>query len=139
MNAKPELLTGRRQQAVLLLASGCTSSLLVQELKIDRATLAKWQKRPEFEAFVNQLLEHGRAAAQAKIITLSTKAANTLEKLLDSGNEQIRLATASEIMRHLSEVKIGPSRAEAINSQRTLEALSDIGETLAYRENGEAS
>jgi Helix-turn-helix of insertion element transposase len=121
MNAKSELLAGRQQQAAFLLASGCTSSSVVQELKIHRATLAKWQKRPEFEAFLNQLLEHGRAAAQAKMITLSAKAASTLEKLLDTSNEKIRLATASEIMRHLSEVKIGPSRArhcEDKNRQR---------------------
>ena len=100
-------------------------------MKVHRATLANWQKLPEFEAYVNQLLEDGRGAARAKIITLGGKAASTLEDLLDSKNERIRLAAASEIMRQLSEVKIGSSSLGAIKSQRKLEELCEGVDTFS--------
>jgi hypothetical protein len=56
-----------------------------------------------------------------------------MAELLDSDSERIRLATASEILRHLSDMPIGSSSAEAIKSQRTMEALearSNFGQTF---------
>jgi HEAT repeat protein len=140
MNAKSEVrLTARQQRAAILLASGYSISSVVQELEMHRSTLADWQRLPEFEALLNQLLEEGRAAAHAKIGTLSEKAVNVLEKLLDRANERIRLATASDILRHLSGVQIGPARVGAIKSQRRLEQLGDFGETFVNLENEDAS
>jgi hypothetical protein len=66
-------LNGRQQRAAELRGLGWTSGAVAQELKINRATLAKWQGRPEFQAFVNQLKEEGRAAARAKMIGLAEK------------------------------------------------------------------
>ena len=64
---------------------------------------------------------------------LGGKAVSTMAELLDSDSERIRLATASEILRHLSDMPIGSSSAEAIKSQRTMEALearSNFGQTF---------
>jgi hypothetical protein len=125
MDTIPELaLDARQQRAAVLLASGCTSGSVAEELKIHRSTLANWQNRPEFEAFLNQLMREGRAAARAKIIGMAEKATSTLEKLLDSNNERIRLATASEILRHLADIQIGSCSVEQIRSNnRALEAI----------------
>src|SRR5215471_5414317 len=99
MGTIPELaLNARQQRAAGLLASGCNSGSVALELDIHRSTLAKWQNRPEFEAFVNQLKEEGRAAARAKMIGLAEKAVSTMAELLDSDNERIRLAAASDIL-----------------------------------------
>jgi hypothetical protein len=117
-------LNARQQRAAVLVASGWTSGSVGQELKIHRATLAKWQNRPEFEAFVNQLMQEARASAHAKLCGLQEKAASTLEKLLDSNNERIRLAAVSVALRHGSDIPIGSSSIEGINSQRAFEELS---------------
>jgi transposase len=128
MDTIPELaLDARQQRAAVLLASGCNSGLVAEELKIHRSTLAKWQNRPEFEAFVNQLKEEGRAAARAKMIGLAEKAVSTMAELLDSDNERIRLAAASDILRHLADMPIGSSSVAEIKSHRALEELGSFG------------
>jgi transposase len=119
--------TARQQRAAVLLAEGQSSGSVAEQLGIHRATLANWKKLLEFEAFYNQLKGEVKAAAQAKMFSLGGRAASTFEELLQSDNERIRLAAASEILRQLSGVQIGPSTAGAVKAQR---------EASAYREDG---
>ena len=121
-------LNARQQRAAVLLASGCNSGSVAEQLKIHRSTLAKWQNLPEFEAFVNELMQEGRAAARAKLVGAAEKAVSTLLGLLESRDERTRLAASSEILRHLKGMPIGSSSVEEINSQRFLqEAMSHVG------------
>jgi transposase len=119
MKTKSKLgLTARQQRAAVLLAEGQTTGSIAEQLGIRRATLANWKNRPDFEAFVNQLKGEAKAAAQAKMVSLGERAASTFEELLQSDNDRIHLAAASEILRQLSGVHIGPSTAEEIKAQR---------------------
>lgn len=61
-------------------------------------------------------------AVHANVLRVSGKALSRLDKLMDSDNERIQLAAASEVMRHLPNVKIGPSTVQVIKNQRRADA-----------------
>ena len=60
---------------------------------------------------------------QLRAISESVEAVDTLKDLLNSNNEKIRLAAASEILKHVPPVKIGSSDADEIRKDNTFTAM----------------
>ena len=120
MQAKSKLrLTARQRKAAILLAEGDHSvSSIAKKVGLDRTTLHKWKKRPDFQALANQIQEDAVTAASAKLASLFVEALHTYEQLLRSKSERIRLAAADRSLDHFPGFEMGPCTAEEIIAHR---------------------
>ena len=59
-----DLLDARKRQAAEAIANGASAAAIARELDIDRATVGRWKKEADFQAYVSSLLEETEEEAQ---------------------------------------------------------------------------
>jgi transposase-like protein len=59
-----EVLNARKRQAAEAIANGASAAAIARELGIDRATVGRWKKEPDFQAYISSFLEETEEEAQ---------------------------------------------------------------------------
>ena len=83
---KEEVLSPKKLQAIALLLEGKSNVKVAEELGIDRATIARWRKEPGFTEFFQLQVAELKINQGNKLLNLSRKALDVIEKSLDDGN-----------------------------------------------------
>ncbi len=65
-------LTGKMQQAVMLLLEGRGTSDIARQLSTSRETIARWRRRPDFQAALNAA-QAEKFEESMQLVTLATK------------------------------------------------------------------
>lgn len=109
---KTRELTPIQQRAIALLLQGKSQTEIARELNIDRTTLWNWRtKDPVFTAELNKAQAELYERAVSRLYSLTTKALETLEGILEKSNdEQAKIKVASFILKSvgLNEVNFTP-------------------------------
>ncbi len=109
---KTRELTPIQQRAITLLLQGKSQTEIARELNIDRTTLWNWRtKDPVFTAELNKAQAELYAQAVSRLYSLTTKALETLEEILEkSDDEQTKIKAASFILKSagLNEINFTP-------------------------------
>ena len=107
-------LTSQQQKALELLSTGKTITEVASSLDLNRTTIWRWTKNPEFQASLNTLIAEARVEVQQSLIALQEKAIETLKDCLSSSNDMVRLKTALSVLDKASAIKKGPTSAQSI-------------------------
>ena len=91
-------LSPKQEQAALLISAGLKLKDIAEELQITPATLCNWQKDSDFRLALNNNLFSTLEAARERMIGLASKSLDTLQKLLESENDQVRLSTCKLLL-----------------------------------------
>ena len=83
---KEEVLSPKKLQAIALLLEGKSNVKVAEELGIDRATIARWRKEPGCTEFFQLQVAELKRNQGNKLLNLSRKALDVIEKSLDDGN-----------------------------------------------------
>lgn len=78
----------RKRQAAEAIANGASASAVARELGVDRATIGRWKKDPDFQAHVNSVLAETQAGAVDGLHSLVPASLKLLEDFV-SGNQNI--------------------------------------------------
>lgn len=78
-------------QAAAALASGERPAAICQRLRIDRSTLTRWQKSPEFQAICSELLSEQREEIVLKMRAAGTKAIDILVAAIEDKTTPMRV------------------------------------------------
>ena len=87
-----QALAPEKLRAIELLLLGESVTDTVRKLGIDRKTLYRWRKSPQFQAETNRRQKELMESTQQRLRRLSVKAVEVIEKHLDSGD--LKAATA---------------------------------------------
>ena|GEM_PF-3285081 len=88
---KDDILSSRKQQAILLLLEGKSMVQVAKELDVDRNTIARWRKEP---LFLEELCRQQKEQAQLitlRLEALTTKAVDVCCQALEEGNVKVAL------------------------------------------------
>ena len=117
----------QQQQALTLLASGKSVDEISETLDIQRTTLWRWRKNPEFIARFNQLIQQGKEKQIQSFINLQQRAFEVFEEALSSENELLRFKAATVIIDKVKELPEGLLyEDEILESQRNQEQLRKL-------------
>ena len=120
-NVGEKLKLGRRQlKAIPFLVSSPTYTQGCEKTKINKATLYKWLKNPEFKAELDRQRNEIVEAAFGMIAQNIEKAISTLVGLLDTGDDRVKRLTANDIIGHFlkhKELKDLEERIQQIEQQ----------------------
>ena len=114
IEAEEEKLTSQQQKALELLGTGKTITEVASSLDLNRTTIWRWTKKPEFQASMNTLIAEAREEVQQSLIALQEKAIETLKDCLSSSNDMVRLKTALSVLDKASAVKRGPTSSHSL-------------------------
>jgi hypothetical protein len=89
---------GRKAILAVALASGRTLKQAAAAAGVSERTASKWHTDPQFKGRVLALRGEVVSRALGRVTASLTAAANTLRKLLESGNDAIRLGAAKSII-----------------------------------------
>jgi transposase len=98
----------RRERAALLLASGHTQQQAAAEVGVSERTVREWLTDPRFVECVAALQAQLFSEAVGRLARVAGKAAQTLERLLDSANDNVSLGAAKAVL------EVGPRLKEAV-------------------------
>lgn len=101
MTERIDGLTTQQHQALSLLLAGKSVVETAKTMGLARQTLTKWKADPEFNAALVEELQGLRDASVMRVANLSSKAFETIERLLGSENDAIALASAKLILERL--------------------------------------
>ena len=83
---KEEVLPPKKLQAIALLLEGKSNVKIAEELDVNRGTIARWRKEPEFNEFFQLQIAEIKIDRENKFLNLSCKALDVIEKSLDDNN-----------------------------------------------------
>ena len=83
---KEELLSPKKLQAIALLLEGKSNVKIAEELDVNRGTIARWRKEPEFNEFFQLQIAEIKMDRENRLLNLGCKALDVLAKSLDDGN-----------------------------------------------------
>jgi predicted transcriptional regulator len=107
-----EKLPAEQQTALELLVSGKSVAETARLAGVGRATVFRWLKNdPEFGAAYNQWHEQLREGCQSRLMKLTEKATDALEKALEAGDARAALQLLKG-MGMIKERKVGPTEPE---------------------------
>ncbi len=111
----------KQVKALELLLKGRPVKEIAKKVRVHRVTLHKWMKRnAAFAAAYNQWHEHMQDSVQSRLMMMGEKAADALEKALESGDGRLAMRYF-EKMGFAKEREIGPMNVEEVRQQRELE------------------
>jgi hypothetical protein len=96
---KPKLIR-RQLKAIPFLVSSSTYTQGCEKANINKTTLYKWLKNPEFKAELDRQRSEIVEAAFGMIAQNIEKAVSTLVGLLDTGDDRVKRLTANDIIGH---------------------------------------
>jgi len=82
----------------LLLASGQSVAAVAEQTGVSRRTLYRRLEHPEFRTRVRNLRSEMVDQAAGYLSRVAVKAVRTMEELLDSGSDNVRLSAAKSIL-----------------------------------------
>src|SRR5262245_49581082 len=109
--------TQNQELAALALASGKTNAEAATAASVSERTVCDWKTDAAFQTLVRELRSQMISAAASKLASSMGKAAEVLEKLLDSTDEDVRRHAAVKI------IELGVKTTELEELQRQVEDL----------------
>lgn len=119
---KPKL-SRRQLKTVPFLVSSPTYTQGCEKAKINKTTLYKWLKKPEFKAELDRQRSEIVEAAFGMIAQNIEKAVSTLMGLLDTGDDRVKRLTANDIIGHFLK------RRELVDLEERIEQIEKRLET----------
>lgn len=92
----------RKEAVILAIASGSTVSEASKSTRVAERTIRFWLGKPKIRDRVAEVRAELFGKVVGKLSNLGLRAADTLEKLLDSTSEHVRLKAASAILSNAS-------------------------------------
>ena len=83
---KEEVLSPKKLQAIASLLEGKSNVKVAEELDVNRGTIARWRKEPKFNELFQLQVAEIKVDQGNKLLNLSCKALDVIEKSLDDGN-----------------------------------------------------
>ena len=83
---KEEVLSPKKLQAIASLLEGKSNVKVAEELDVNRGTIARWRKEPKFNELFQLQIAEIKVDQGNKLLNLSCKALDVIEKSLDDGN-----------------------------------------------------
>ena len=124
----PFLWTQQTEQAALLVAEGkLTEARIAAKVKVDRTTLWRWKKHPEFALRVQETVDAFRAAIRAEGIAV-------LENRLERLNEHWEGMRALVQARAADAVKTKQSNKKAVDDHTVAARLLGASETQIWQQ-----
>jgi hypothetical protein len=100
-NIEEKVKLSRRQlKAIPFLVSSPTYTQGCEKAKVNKATIYKWLKNPDFKAELDRQRSEIVEAAFDMIAQNIEKAVSTLVGLLDTGDDRVKRLTANDIISH---------------------------------------
>jgi transposase-like protein len=116
-----ESLDGQQQVALELLLTGKSISETARSTGISRSTVYQWlRKDPVFQAAYNEWHEEMRESSRSRLLMLTDKATEAVEKALESGDAK----TAMQLLKAMGMLKdrpAGPTEADEVTRISGLE------------------
>lgn len=81
-----------------LLTQGVKKTKIAKDLQINRREIYRWLEEEEFKKTFDKMTQNYLTIAQANAKRLAPLAVETIEKLLKSKNERVRLDAAREVL-----------------------------------------
>lgn len=107
-----------QQRAVELLVAGKSIASVARTLQVDRATVYRWKRIPEFECAIANASKEVFDAVNHRLLRLAVKAMATLDRVLTQADSKEAVRAAVSILR-----AIGQFRQPAGMSLTALEFL----------------
>ena len=113
------MLDERQIKAVISKSIGDNISEMARKAGVTRNTIYKWIELEEFKAEVGKCQQEFLTQGKSMIYSLSIKALNTLNKLMDSDNEKTRFDASSKVLdkshSNATKIEIDDSRNDKDN------------------------
>src|SRR5215468_2793511 len=120
----------RREAVALLLAAGRTVKDAAREARTAERTIHYWRADDAFRRRVRELQAELFGRTVARLVSLGGQAADTLARLLDSGNEAVALGAARTVL------EAGARLRETVELARRVEELEyELAEVRRERGN----
>jgi AcrR family transcriptional regulator len=117
----PELLAGPQQAALELLLTGKSIAETARSAGVSRTTVYQWLKSdPVFQAAYNEWHEEMRESSRSRLLMLTDKATNAVEKALESGDAKMGLQLLKS-MGMLKDRPAGPTDPDEVTRIAGLE------------------
>ena len=116
-------LSRRQLKAIPFLIGSPTYTQGCEKAKINKTTLYKWLKNPEFRTELDRQRSEIVEAAFGMIAQNIEKAVSTLVGLLDTGDERVKSLTANDIVNHFLK------RRELVDLEERIERIEERLET----------
>jgi hypothetical protein len=111
----------QQQTAMELLVGGKSVAETARLAGVGRATVFRWLKNDSvFRAALNQWHDQIESGCQSRLLSLTDKAADAIEKALDAGDAR----TAMQLLKGMGMIKeraVGPTDAEEIRKRSEIE------------------
>jgi|GEM_PF-1360290 len=91
--------SSKRAQAALLLSTGLSAVSVAREIGVTPETISRWKISPDFQASINAHQAERIAVTREQIRESSKKAVETINNLMASPSETIRLKAAVSMLR----------------------------------------
>jgi hypothetical protein len=116
-------LSRRQLKAIPFLIGSPTYTQGCEKAKINKTTLYKWLKNPEFRTELDRQRSEIVEAAFGMIAQNIEKAVSTLVGLLDTGDDRVKRLTANDIVNHFLK------RRELVDLEERIERIEERLET----------
>jgi len=94
-------LNSRQLKAIPILIGCDTVEGAAKKAGISKNTIYTWMQQKEFSQAVSEARKKLFVSAMHRLMTVSMKAVNTLEKLLHAESEAVRRAAANDVLGHI--------------------------------------
>jgi transposase-like protein len=116
-----DTLPPQQQAALELLAGGKSVAETARLAGVGRATVFRWlRNHPVFRAALNQWQDQIRSSCQTRLMALTDKATDAVEKALDAGDARSALQLLKG-MGVLKEIPAGPTDPEEVRKRDEIE------------------
>jgi transposase-like protein len=115
----------KQEQAALLLSTGLSAVSVAKLISVAPETVSRWKSNPDFQALVNEHQTEKVTIAREQLRESAKKAASTIDSLLDSKNEAIKLKAALALL-HLINVDAPAKIFAGIGSTDPLDILAEM-------------
>lgn len=102
-----------RAQAVQYFRLGWSDAQISQLFKRSESTIHKWRSHPQVKAALRELEEHVAEETREQATDIAAKAWRTLEDLLSSDDDKVRLETAKTVLSRRGEPEQTRASVEA--------------------------
>ena len=96
----------KQQQAVALLAAGDSYTDVARKLDVPRRTLFDWRQDPAFVADLSGQLAALRETTDAKLLSIASKAVDTLSTAMDSADgDAVKVSAARTVLDRIAKAE----------------------------------